>query len=108
MSCLNVPAEILQQHGAVSEECAIAMAEGVYASSGTDIALAVTGIAGPDGGTPDKPVGTVYMAMVSRRGRRIERLNLFGTREQIRLRTAYTALDWIRRLVVECLQEDKG
>jgi nicotinamide-nucleotide amidase len=103
VNCLNVPAEILDQHGAVSEECARAMVHGVHKASGTDIALAVTGIAGPDGGTEEKPVGTVYMAMVSRWGEQVERLRLTGTREQIRLRTAYTAIDWIRRLAIDRL-----
>ena len=61
------------------------------------IGLAVTGIAGPDGGTADKPVGTVYLAMISPQGKRVERFNFSGNREQVRLRTACTALDWLRR-----------
>lgn len=103
INCLNVPKELLDQHGAVSKECVRAMVEGVYKTSGTDIALAVTGIAGPDGGTEEKPVGTVYMAMLSRWGERVERLQLTGTREQVRLRTAYTAMDWLRRLAIDRL-----
>lgn len=100
MDCLDVPLKLLEQYGAVSAECAGAMVEGLYASARTDISLAVTGIAGPDGGTAEKPVGTVYLGMCSRWGKRIERLNLTGNREQVRLRTAYTALDWLRRLII--------
>ncbi len=70
---------------------------GVQSASGTDISLAVTGIAGPDGGTADKPVGTVYLAMISPHEKRVERFNFSGNREQVRLRTACTALDWLRR-----------
>jgi nicotinamide-nucleotide amidase len=95
--CLKVDQEILDRHGAVSPECAEAMANGVKTTSGTDISLAVTGIAGPDGGTADKPVGTVYLAMISPHEQRVERFNFSGNREQVRLRTACTALDWLRR-----------
>ena len=95
--CLKVGQEILDRHGAVSPECAEAMANGVRSAARTDIGLAVTGIAGPDGGTADKPVGTVYLAMISPQGKRIERFNFSGNREQVRLRTACTALDWLRR-----------
>jgi nicotinamide-nucleotide amidase len=79
------------------------MACGVKTASGTDISLAVTGIAGPDGGTADKPVGTVYMAMFSPQGIRVERFNFSGNREQVRLRTACTALDWLRRQAMTIL-----
>ncbi len=102
-SCLQVTSETLDRHGAVSAECAEAMARGVYAAAHTDIGLAVTGIAGPDGGTVDKPVGTVYLATISPWGKRVERFNFFGNRDQIRLRTACTALDWLRRLAISQL-----
>jgi nicotinamide-nucleotide amidase len=97
IDCLKVDQEVLDRHGAVSPECAEAMANGVRSAAGTDISLAVTGIAGPDGGTADKPVGTIYLAMISPQGKRVERFNFSGNREQIRLRTACTALDWLRR-----------
>lgn len=100
VDCLKVDQEILDRHGAVSNECAEAMVKGVHAAAGTDISLAVTGIAGPDGGTDDKPVGTVYLAMLSPQGKRIERFNFSGNREQVRLRTAYTAIDWLRRQAI--------
>jgi nicotinamide-nucleotide amidase len=100
---LHVTEEILDRHGAVSAECAEAMARGVFQAAHTDIGLAVTGIAGPDGGSADKPVGTVYLAMTSRWGARTERFNFFGNRDQVRLRTAYTALDWLRRQAMATL-----
>ena len=103
MSCLNVAQDILDQYGAVSAECAEAMAKGVHAAARTNIGLAVTGIAGPDGGTVDKPIGTVYLAMLSPWGERVERFNFSGNRDQVRLRTACTALDWLRRLAISRL-----
>ncbi len=97
--------EIIDRHGAVSAECAEAMARGVRATARTDISLAVTGIAGPGGGTVDKPVGTVYLAMVSPSGARVERFSFSGDRDQVRLRTACTALDWLRRLAMSRLSD---
>lgn len=105
VDCLKVGQEILDRHGAVSAECAEAMVNGVHTAAGTGLSLAVTGIAGPDGGTEDKPVGTVYMAMISPQERRVERFNFSGNREQVRLRTAYTALDWLRRQAMANLSE---
>jgi nicotinamide-nucleotide amidase len=86
------------------------MARGVHRAAGTDIGLAVTGIAGPDGGSADKPVGTVFLAMTSRWGERVERCTFFGNREQVRLRTACSALDWLRRLAMSRLsgEEQEG
>jgi len=101
IDCLRVPVDLLEQHGAVSEACAVAMARGVRTVAGTDIGLAVTGIAGPDGGTADKPVGTVFMAMTGPYGERVERFHFDGNREQIRMRTACTALDWLRRQALQ-------
>jgi nicotinamide-nucleotide amidase len=100
---LAVPGEILDRHGAVSAECAQAMARGVLRAAHTDIGLAVTGIAGPDGGSAEKPVGTVYLSMASRWGEHTERYHFFGSRDQVRVRTACTALDWLRRLAMDRL-----
>jgi nicotinamide-nucleotide amidase len=94
---LNVQEDILETFGAVSEECALAMARGVRQQARTEIGLAVTGIAGPDGGTEEKPVGTVCLAMVTSAVEQVERFHFFGDRKQVRLRTACTALDWLRR-----------
>lgn len=103
IDCLKVDQNILERQGAVSAECAEAMAKGIHAAAHTDISLAVTGIAGPDGGTAEKPVGTVYLAMISPQGQRVKRFNFSGDREQVRLRTACTALDWLRRQAMDCL-----
>jgi nicotinamide-nucleotide amidase len=91
---LGVPAALIERYGAVSREVAIAMAAGALAHSPADIAAAVTGVAGPDGGTPDKPVGLVYVA-AQRRGReaivRELRLGNIG-RSEVRLATLAAAL----------------
>lgn len=100
IDCLQVGEELLARYGAVSAECAAAMARGVQATARTDVGLAVTGIAGPTGGTAAKPVGTVYLAMISPWGERLEQGHFSGERDQVRLRAAYTALDWLRRLAM--------
>lgn len=98
---LGVPDEILQGPGAVSSACAEAMARGIRATANTDIGLAVTGIAGPSGGTQDKPVGTVFLAMEWSGGQKVQRFHFPGDRHQVRLRTTCTALDWLRRLALD-------
>jgi nicotinamide-nucleotide amidase len=100
MEVLGVPAGLLAQHGAVSEETAAAMAEGVQALLGSDCALSTTGIAGPGGGTDEKPVGLVFIGSVVHGVTKVERYRLFGTRDQIRERAAYSALDLLRRRLV--------
>jgi nicotinamide-nucleotide amidase len=94
---LGVPAELLADVGAVSAEAAKAMARGALRSVGSDLALAVTGIAGPDGGTPEKPVGTVFIALADRTGCTVKGYRFTGDRDKIRTITAVTALDWLRR-----------
>jgi nicotinamide-nucleotide amidase len=94
---LGVPPDLIASHGAVSSEVARAMAKGALQSSGGDIALAVTGIAGPDGGTPEKPVGTVYIALASRAGCHAKGYRFSGGRDEVRVLTAFTAMDWLRR-----------
>ncbi len=100
---LGIPMELIQTHGAVSEPCAKAMAERCRALAKTDYALAITGIAGPGGGTEDKPVGLVYIALADSAGVKVkecrfsERLN----REVIRDRSARTALNMLRRKIAE-------
>lgn len=98
---LGVPVQILMQHGAVSRECAIAMVKGIKQRSNADIALAVTGIAGPDGGSAEKPVGTVFMALADMHGTEVKHFTFDGDRAMVRERTAYTALDWIRRVALK-------
>ena len=100
MKLLGVKAETLAAVGAVSEETAVQMAEGVRKLSGADIAVSVTGIAGPGGGTPDKPVGTVYIGVSTAAGTFAERHLFTGSgfseakdsREAIRYETALTAM----------------
>ena len=94
---LEVPPMLLEERGAVSGEVAMAMAKGMRRVSGSDIALAVTGIAGPDGGTSEKPVGTVFIALANRAGCHAKRYSFIGDREEIRTITALTAMDWLRR-----------
>ena len=97
MRRLGVRAETLDTVGAVSEECAKEMAEGTRKAAGTDYALSTTGYAGPDGGEPDKPVGTVFIALASENGTIVKRLNLFGDRDRIRHAAMLNALDLLRR-----------
>ncbi len=94
---LKVPAAILEQHGAVSEETARAMAEGVRARAGTTYGLSVTGIAGPGGGSPDKPVGRVHVAVATPGETHHRRLDLRGDRHVVRRRASVSALDLLRR-----------
>lgn len=94
---LSVPQEILDRHGAVSEETARAMAEGVLRACRADVAISVTGIAGPGGGSAEKPVGTVCLALAAADTVVSRRYQLWGNREWIRLLASQIALDWVRR-----------
>lgn len=98
---LGVPAELLNSFGAVSSECAAAMSKGVRAASGSDLGLAVTGIAGPEGGSDDKPVGTVFISLAAPDGCWTKRFRFSGNRNEIRTLTAWTALDWLRRYLLK-------
>jgi len=99
---LEVSAEVLQQHGAVSEPCAQAMAEGVRRRLGVEVGLSITGIAGPGGGAPDKPVGTVCFGLASPDETRTRRMT-FGDRgrDVVRTAAAASALEWLRRHLIE-------
>jgi nicotinamide-nucleotide amidase len=97
---LDVPEELLMEHGAVSAEVAAAMAEGARRRLGADVAVAVTGVAGPDGGTPEKPVGRVYLHAAGPDGSLARMLDLPGEREQIRVRATVTALHLLRALLI--------
>ena len=98
---LGVDAALLAEKGAVSSEVASAMAKGVRQASGSDLGLAVTGIAGPDGGTDDKPVGTVFISLAAPDGCWTKRFQFSGSRDEIRTITAWTALDWLRRYLLQ-------
>jgi nicotinamide-nucleotide amidase len=90
---LKVPVELIEEHGAVSEPVAIAMAVGAREQSGAQWGVSVTGIAGPEGGTPDKPVGTVWIAVSSEKATQAKLLHLgAGDRNIIRLRATHSLL----------------
>jgi nicotinamide-nucleotide amidase len=96
---LGVPRETLERHGAVSPETVAAMASGVRARLGADVAVSVTGIAGPDGGTEDKPVGLVYVHAESPEASRGIEFSFPGDRHSVRTRSAVVALHLVRRLL---------
>ena len=98
---LGVGAELLAAHGAVSEAVAGAMARGARARAGVDVAVAVTGIAGPGGGSPDKPVGTVWVALAGPGSAgRARRLQLPGERDRVKFQASQAALDMLRRALL--------
>lgn len=96
---LGVPEEIIREHGAVSSECVAKMAEGVRRITGTDYAVATSGIAGPGGGTPDKPVGTVWMAVATEEGTLTRLFHYSNDRERNIERAAATALNLLRQVI---------
>jgi nicotinamide-nucleotide amidase len=98
---LGVGEDVLAAHEAVSAETAEAMATGARARLGADVAVAVTGVAGPGGGTSERPVGLVYLHASGPTGERRQRLDLPGDRETIRLRATVAALHLVRKLVTE-------
>jgi nicotinamide-nucleotide amidase len=101
---LGVSRTTLSMFGAVSEETAREMAIGARRVTGADIAVATTGIAGPDGGTPDKPVGTVAVALAAdgygEDGAQSKIYQLWGNREWVKVLTSQVALDWVRRALL--------
>jgi nicotinamide-nucleotide amidase len=96
---LVVPAAVLARHGAVSAEAARAMAEGALSELGADAAVAVTGIAGPGGGTPEKPVGLVYISVLAPGRGETDRFVFPGDREAVRARATAQSLHALRRLL---------
>ncbi|MGD9814010.1 MAG: CinA family protein [Hyphomonadaceae bacterium] len=98
---LGVPPELISRRGAVSEEVALAMVDGALKHSLADIAVAVTGIAGPDGGSPEKPVGLVHIAAARRGGARLHEEKRFGDigRTNVQAETVVAALALVQRLV---------
>ena len=93
-----VPAELIQAHGAVSEPVAVAMAEGIRQQTGAQVSVGITGIAGPGGGTPQKPVGTVAVAVLAGDGpARVRTFSLPGGRAQVKFFATQGALDMVRR-----------
>jgi nicotinamide-nucleotide amidase len=97
---LGVEPALLERHGAVSEETARAMAEGARRAAGSDLAVAITGIAGPTGATDDKPVGLVFLALAGEGLDRVRRAQFPGERDRVRAQAAQAALELIRRAVL--------
>ncbi len=106
VNLLGIPECLIAQHGAVSGECAAAMATGAIEKFGSDYAIAVTGYAGPGGGTEADPVGTVYFGYASPTGVWSQRVALPGDRRQIKQRAVNTALDFMRRKLNKYRVED--
>ncbi len=100
---LGVPAATLKRHGAVSGETAAAMAAGALKNSQADVAVAITGIAGPGGGTAEKPVGLVHFAAASRDGSRLARTRRYGKigRRRVRQRSVAEAIELLQLLAEE-------
>jgi nicotinamide-nucleotide amidase len=101
MRTLGVSEETLAQFGAVSSQTAEAMAEGMRRRAGTDYAISVTGIAGPDGGSEEKPVGTVYIGYADEKRTKFLHMQLPGDRYLIRWRSSQAALDYLRRQILK-------
>jgi nicotinamide-nucleotide amidase len=100
MQLLDVPEDLLIQHGAVSAENAVAMAAGVAERLGADYGVAITGFAGPCGGTKENPVGTIFLALYTPLGVWSRRLSQSGPRPAVKQRAVNGALDWLRRELV--------
>lgn len=100
MQLLGVKQQTLDKFGAVSEETAREMVEGLIKLTGTRVGISVTGIAGPGGGTDEKPVGLVYSALYINGNIMVRRFNFSGNRQKIRNRTVISVLDWLRREII--------
>ena len=97
---VGVPTEMLAEHGAVSPQVAGALAEGARERFGADVGVGITGIAGPGGGTPDKPVGTVHLCAVGPDGRQPRSVVLPGSRSAVRHRSVALAMHMLRQLLL--------
>jgi len=100
-SLVDVDPGLIAAHGAVSEPVAVAMADGARARTGAAVGVGITGIAGPGGGTPQKPVGTVAIAVSSDAGAKVRTFSFVGPRAQVKFWATQTALDMVRRMLLE-------
>jgi PncC family amidohydrolase len=105
---LDVPDATLAAHGAVSAQVARAMATGARSRFEATLAAAITGVAGPDGGSEEKPVGLVYMGLASAPGVEVRRLQLAGDRQSIRHAAAAAALEWLVEVAETAAAHDAG
>ncbi len=96
---LGVDAALLEEHGAVSEPVVLAMAQGVLKAVGADVSVAISGVAGPTGGTPDKPVGTVWMAWAWSGGTRAKLYNFEGDRMTVKEQSVMAAINGLLSVV---------
>ena len=96
---VGVPEDMIREHGAVSEPVARAMAVGIAARAGTPVGVGITGIAGPGGGTPEKPVGTVVVAVAVKDEVRVRTLKLFGGRDMVKFQSAQAAMNMLRLML---------
>jgi len=101
---LDIPKDIIEKYGAVSKETVVAMAENISKKFRTDYSIAVSGIAGPDGGTPEKPVGTVWLAIAHPNGIFTTKLQLGNFRERVIMETSLHALNNLRKILIGQLQ----
>src|SRR5262249_10822289 len=97
----GVPEDLIVQHGAVSEPVAPAMAAGIRTRSQVDVGMGVTGIAGPSGGTAEKPVGTVAVAVLAGSEERVRTFQFIGGREQVKFQAAQAALNMLRLILLQ-------
>jgi nicotinamide-nucleotide amidase len=97
---LGVPEAMIREHGAVSEPVARAMADGIRRQGGVDVGIGITGIAGPGGGTPEKPVGTVAIAVVARADERVRTFRFVGGREMVKFQSTQAAMNIVRLMLI--------
>jgi PncC family amidohydrolase len=98
---LGVPAHLIAAHGAVSEQVATAMASGIAERSGANVGIGITGIAGPGGGTPDKPVGTVAIAVRTPAARQVRTFQFLGGRDMVKFQSAQAAMNMLRLMLLD-------
>ncbi len=98
---LGVPPALIEEHGAVSEQVALGMADGIRSRAGVDIGVGVTGIAGPGGGSAAKPVGTVAVAAVTATTTQSRVFRFMGERQQVKFQASQAALDMVRRILLD-------
>ena len=97
---LGVPATLIEEYGAVSEPVAKAMAAGIRSVAAADIGVSITGIAGPGGGTPEKPVGTVAIAVSAAGDERVRTFQFFGGRDLVKFQSTQAALNMVRLMLL--------
>ena len=97
----GVPESLIREHGAVSEPVAEAMAAGIRERAGTSAGIGITGIAGPGGGTPEKPVGTVCIAVIVNDQKRVRTFPFFGGREMVKFQASQAAMNMLRLLLIQ-------